>query len=301
MLENFFEIDKAAITRIIVTFIIILGLWVIHKVFIKVFLSKIEDATLKYKWKKFVIYFIFVLGVFIIIPLWFGAINSLSTYLGLVSAGIAISMKDLIVNFIGWIFIVSRKPFAVGDRIQIGDIKGDVIDLRVFQFSLLEIGGWVTGDQSTGRIIHMPNGIVFTQPQANYTMGFEYIWDEIPVLITFESDWVKAKSLLNEILNKNTLHLSPDVEKQLNETSKRYLIHYDKLTPIVYTSVKESGVELTLRFLCNPQQRRNTEELIWEEILIEFAKSDQLNLAYPTRRLYNNQAPQPLPPPDSLK
>ena len=86
-----------------------------------------------------------------------------------------------------------RKPLKVGDRVQIGDVTGDVIDIRIFQFSVIEIGNWVDADQSTGRIIHIPNGTIFIKWQANYTAGFEYIWNEIPVLVTFESDWKTAK------------------------------------------------------------------------------------------------------------
>ena len=102
---------------------------------------------------------------------------------------------------VGWCFILIRQPFKVGDRIQIGKVAGDVIDIRFFNFQLNEIGNWVDADQSTGRIIHIPNGIVFTEPQANYTAGFQYIWNEIPVLVTFESDWKKAKQLLTDIVN----------------------------------------------------------------------------------------------------
>ena len=84
---------------------------------------------------------------------------------------------------------------------------GDVIDIRLFQFSINEIGNWVDADQSTGRIIHIPNGIVFTEPQANYTAGFQYIWNEIPVLVTFESDWKKAKQILTDIVNHHGVYI----------------------------------------------------------------------------------------------
>src|SRR5207247_865051 len=93
-------------------------------------------------------------------------------------------------------FILWRRPFEVGDRVQIGPHAGDVIDLGLFQFTLNEIGAWVNADQSTGRIIHVPNGKVFTDPVANYNKGFRYIWNEVPVVVTFESDWRKAKQIL---------------------------------------------------------------------------------------------------------
>ncbi len=167
-------------------------------------------------------------------------------------------------------------------------IAGDVIDIRLFQFSINEIGNWVDADQSTGRIIHIPNGIVFTEPQANYTAGFKYIWHEIAVLITFESNWKKAKQVLADIVNHHGILLSTEAEKQIKEAAKKFLIFYTKLTPIVYTSVKDSGVMLTMRYMCDPRERRSIEEKIWEDILNKLAECDDIDFAYPTQRFYNN-------------
>ncbi len=182
-----------------------------------------------------------------------------------------------------------RQPFKVGDRIQIGKVAGDVIDIRLFQFSIMEIGNWVDAEQSTGRIIHIPNGVVFTEPQANYTAEFQYIWNEMPVLVTFESDWKKAKQILTDIINHRGVMMSNEAERQLIEAAKKFLIFYSKLTPIVYTSVKDSGIMLTMRYMCNPRERRTTEEKIWEDVLNRFAECDNIDFAYPTQRFYNNR------------
>lgn len=288
MLELMWGIDKTIISKLVISFLIIIALWLTRKILIKLFLDKLDDVSIRYKWKKLILYLKVFLGLILIVPIWFGAFDSLGTYFGLLSAGIAISLKELIVNFVGWIFIVIRKPFKVGDRIQIGENKGDVIDLRIFQFSIMEIGGWVHSEQSTGRIIHLPNGIVFVQPQANYTVGFNYIWLEIPVLITFESNWKKAKKILHEVLDRNVLYLSPDAEKQIKEAAKQYMIHYNNLSPNIYTSVKDSGVDLTLRFICDPRKKREMEETIWEDILNQFSICTDIDFAYPTQRFYNN-------------
>ena len=251
-------------------------------------LSKIEDIKVRYQWQKISLYLSVFLILVFLINIWLNIFGSVATFLGLISAGIAIALKDPLVNMVAWFFILIRQPFKVGDRIQIGDNSGDVIDIRLFQFSLNEIGNWVDADQSTGRIIHIPNGIVFTAPQANYTAGFQYIWSEIPVLVTFESDWKKAKSILTDIVNHHGVMLSIEAEKQIKEAAKRFLIFYNKLTPIVYTSVKDSGVMLTLRYMCDPRERRSIEEKIWEDILDKFAQCDDIDFAYPTQRFYNN-------------
>jgi small-conductance mechanosensitive channel len=219
--------------------------------------------------------------------IWLDDISNLVTYLGLVSAGIVIALSDPITNIAGWVFIFIRRPFSVGERIQIGKYAGDVIDARIFQFTLLEVGNWVDADQSTGRMIHIPNRKVFSDPLANYSKGFQFIWNEIPVLITFESDWRKTKTILNEIISKYDQDFRQDVEQQIQMTAQDYLIYTPKTTPIVYTSVKESGVLLTIRYLCKPHDRRSTTEVIWEEILDAFEGHPDINLAYPTTRFYN--------------
>jgi small-conductance mechanosensitive channel len=229
-----------------------------------------------------------IIGIFLVVRVWFAGIQSLATFLGLITAGLAIALKDLVTSLAGWIFILWRRPFIVGDRIQVGEHRGDVIDVRVFKFSLMEIGNWVDAEQSTGRIIHIPNSLVLTNVLANYSQGFRFIWQEIPVLITFESNWQKAKEILLEIANKYALHLSSEAEKRVKEASKKYMVFYTTLTPTVYTTVKDSGVMLTIRYMIEPRKRRGSEQEIWEAILTEFGKNSDIDFAYPTTRFYNN-------------
>jgi small-conductance mechanosensitive channel len=218
--------------------------------------------------------------------IWIKGFSNFVTYLSFLSAGFAIALKDPILGMTAWLFILWKRPFEVGDRIQIGDFKGDVIDQRLFMFTLMEVGNWVDAEQSTGRVVHVPNGLLFQQPLVNYNKGFEHIWNEIPVLITFESDWKKAKRILSKIAEKHGGGMSEKAEQKLRRAAKRYMIFYNKLTPIVYTSVKESGVMLTIRYLCEPHKRRHTEELIWEDVLTAFGKEKDIDLAYPTQRFF---------------
>jgi small-conductance mechanosensitive channel len=275
-------LEKIALT-IIVLIVLSFGRFLIN-IIIKQ--RAADDIMKSYRWRRTVLYTYTFLLLVLIIPIWTKGITSLATLLGLASAGIAIAMHDTIANIAGWFFIMSRKPFKVGDRIEIGDIGGDVIDIRIFQFSIVEIGNWIDADQSTGRIVHVPNSKVLREPLANYHIGFEYIWNEIPVLITFESDWKKAKKLLEDIALTNVEHLSKGAQEQIHRAAEKYFIFYGKLTPIVYTTVKDSGVLLTIRYLVNPRQRRSTEQQIWEATLDAFNREADIDLAYPTTRFY---------------
>ena len=270
------------------TFFIILLLWLVRTLIFQVIYRRVEDVRIRYRWRKTITYVAFAIGVVLVGNIWVKGFQSLATYLGLLSAGLAIALQDLIVNLAAWAFILWRRPFEVGDRVQLGEYSGDVIDQRIFMFTLMEIGNWVDADQSTGRVIHLPNGKIFREVLANYSKGFQYIWHEVPVLITFESDWKKAKEILMKIVNKHAEHLSNAAQQQLRNAAKRLMIFYTKLTPTVYTTVRDSGVLLTLRFLCEPQRRRGTEEGIWEDILDEFAQCPDIDFAYPTYRYYDN-------------
>ncbi|MEN8193627.1 MAG: mechanosensitive ion channel family protein [Bacteroidota bacterium] len=290
LIEDFLGIHAQLQEQIFESILVILSLWIIRVIVIKFVIERIEDYKDRYFWTKSLRTSTLILGILILSRVWFGIFESIGTFLGLLSAGVAIALKDLLVNISGWFFLVTRKPFTIGDRVQVGDeVTGDVIDIRLFQFSVMEIGNWVDSDQSTGRIVHIPNGLVFTKWQANFTAGFEYIWNEIPVLITFESDWKKAKEILTEVLDKHAVNLSKETQRQIREASKKFMIIYRTLTPIVYTSVKDSGVMLTMRYLCHVKQRRGTEQTIWEAVLERFAEHSNIDFAYPTTRFYNNK------------
>ena len=283
-----FGISPDIQSKILISVITIIVIVILRKLVVKFFINKISDINQRYQWRKISLYIAVFIILLFLLSTWLGFVGSLGTFLGLVSAGIAIALKDPLVNIAAWFFIMIRQPFKVGDRIQIGEIAGDVIDVRIFQFSLIEIGNWVDADQSTGRVIHVPNGSVFTQPQFNYTAGFVHIWHEIPMLVTFESNWKKAKKILTDIINKHAMHISEEAETQIKAAARKYLIFYSKLTPIVYTTIKDSGVLLTMRFLCEPRKRRSTEELILEDVLEEFNKCSDIDFAYPTTRFYDN-------------
>ena len=255
-------------------------LWVVYR--------QIKDVRKRYSWRKIITYILTFLSIFLIGRIWFQGFQSAATFLGIFAAGIAIALQDLLANIAGWLFILWRRPFDVGDRIEISGHAGDVIDKRLFMFTLMEIGKWVDADQSTGRVIHLPNGMVFKSPLANYSQGFSYIWNEIPVLVTFESNWEKATEILMKIANEHAEHLSAEAEKRLMKAAKKFMIFYNKLTPIVWTSVKDSGVLLTIRYLSDPRKRRGNEQAIWEDILRQFGKCADIDFAYPTTRFYHN-------------
>jgi small-conductance mechanosensitive channel len=288
-LQQTLDVGADTANKIAITGITVIALYAINTLVIRLVIPRIEDIYTRYRTRKLAGFITFVIGALIVGRVWFRGFQSLATFLGLVSAGIAIALRDPLSNLAGWLFIVWRRPFEVGDRVQIGSDAGDVIDFRVFQFTLMEIGNWVNADQSTGRVIHIPNGRVFTESLANYSKGFKYIWNEIPVLITFESNWREAQEILLEIGSRHAAAMSEIAERRLREAARRFMIFYRKLTPTVYLTVEDCGVLLTVRYLCQPRDRRGSEQAIWEDILQAFGERDDIDFAYPTTRFFENR------------
>jgi small-conductance mechanosensitive channel len=273
--------------KIVKSLLVVLFFLLVRSVLMRVLLRNVTDVRQRYSWSRGVTSAIAVLILLFLGVIWFAGLERIATFAGILGAGLAVALHDTIANIAGFLFIMIRRPFEVGDRIEIEGVAGDVIDIRVFQFSLLEIGNWVDADQSTGRILQVPNGKVLRAVTASFNKGFDYIWHEIPVLITFESDWKKAKGILEAIVDDDSFVVAEEVERQVRRAASRYLIYSGKVTPIVYTTVRDSGVLLTVRYMTKPKTRRGTEQRLWEQILEQFSENDDIELAYPTVRYYD--------------
>ena len=290
LINHFKEYHQAyhvQIENLLVSVLIVVILLLIRRILISLIAKNVKDPKTVYRSKRIIGYGYAFLLIILLGSVWIKGFGNIGTYLGIASAGIAIALHETISNIAGWFFILWRKPFVIGDRIQIGDTKGDVIDLRLFQFSMVEVGNWVEAEQSTGRIIHIPNSQVMKEITANYHGGFDYIWNEIHVLVTFESNWRKTREILEKIAKEKIESSSRQAEIQLRQTAEKYMIHFSKLTPAVYMSARDSGVLFSIRYMINPREKRGSEQSLWEVILDEFEKHPDIELAYPTTRFYS--------------
>ena len=276
--------------ELLLTLVLVALLWAARALVLALVRRRSPDNIRRlYTWRKGTTYVAVAIGTLGLIRIWVGEVGSLATFLGLLTAGVAIALKDPLVNLAGWAFVLWRRPFTPGDRVTVRSHTGDVIDQRVFQFTLLEVGTKTGAGQSTGRIVHVPNGWVFSDSVVNHTGAFAYIWNEIPVIVTFESNWRAAKQILLDVAAECADDLSEDAERTVRRAARDYFIFYSKLTPTVYTSVVGDGVQLTMRYLVAPRRVRGSEQDVWETILDRFADRDDIDFAYPTTRMFRNQ------------
>lgn len=272
--------------RAVLTGLLVGALFVTRWLVLRTVRARVELGAAQFRTKKWIGYVVTVIGVVGLVRIWFGGTGGLTTYLGILSAGIAIALASVLENLAGWVFLVTRRPFRVGDRIEIEGLAGDVVDIRAFRFSMLEIRNWVDADQSTGRLVHVPNGRVFSKALANFTEGFPYIWDEIAVMVTFESDWRKAERIVAEALTDHAPDTAdPAIVNAIREAGHQYLIRYRHLTPTTYVKADASGVTIAGRYLVGVRSRRSVSDALWRTILEAFAAEPTVDLAYPTTRI----------------
>ena len=212
----------------------------------------------------------------VVILIWKEQIKSLITLISFVSAAVTIALREIIFNFFAGIYINAKKIFEIEDRIEIKGIKGDVITMHSLGFEMLEIADGNEYEQSTGKIVHIPNSAVFSEPTKNFTKAFKYIWDEIKINIELDSDVEETKSYIYNILkNIDILKEIPEkMENQVDDVTVQYRIYYNKLEPIIYTRINESHIELSLRYLVHPKKIRIVQNEIYLKVLEEYNKGN---------------------------
>jgi small-conductance mechanosensitive channel len=272
--------------KIVISVAVVVALVLLRFVLARLIARGVDDAHVVYRARKTLSYVLALIGVLVLTWLWVGALRNLGTFLGLAVGGMAIALADVLRNIAGWVYLLLRRPYRVDDRIEVDGVIGDVVDIRVFRTTLLEIGNWVDADQSTGRIVHVPNGKVFTSHVFNATEGFGYLWHEIPLNITFESDWRRAEQLMQAALEEAGAHTVEDATRRIRHASMKYKIRFTHLTPTVYISVRERGVLLTGRILVDTRRRRAVDQQVWRNLLDAISADPAVEIAYPTTRTY---------------
>ena len=281
-MNQLLEFSSGHVLNLVLSLLFLVIIFTLRYLVLRAMASRVADTEVAYRARKLSFYVAVGLLLFVLGWIWTRQLANVGSFIGLLSAGIAIALSDVLKNVAGWVLIVFRRPFKVGDRIEVGPDAGDVIDIGVFRFTLMEIRNWVDADQTTGRILHIPNATVFLAPLANYNEGFPYIWEEIPGTVTFESDWRHARDMVARAIQRHTL----DPDQVAASSGERYVSLHRNLASAVYVDVIDYGVTVTGRLLVPPRSRRLVTSEIWQDVLHAINTAPDVELAYPTTRFF---------------
>ena len=177
MIEIFNSIWTTDLYRkLILTVLILLGQNILHRLLTFILNQRInEDSAYYYTVRKVTSFVINILAVLLVLGIWIERLGDLTVALGILAAGLAFALSEVIGSFAGWLTIMSGRPFSVGDRIETSNIRGDVVDVGILRTTLMEIGNWLQGDHNTGRIVTVSNAFIFKEPLYNYSAYLHFI------------------------------------------------------------------------------------------------------------------------------
>lgn len=272
--------------RIVVVFTFSILLYISAKKVLNRFYPVLQEQNKWYFTKKIVMNTIYLIIFLIIVFTFSDRVSGVYTTLGLAGAGITFALREVIVSFAGWFAILFGDFFKVGDRVLLGGIKGDVIDLGVLRTTIMEIGGWVDADQYNGRIVRVANSFIFTSPVYNYSAHFHFVWDEIHLPIRFGSDVKLVKIILNRVADEVLGDVSYQAEEAWYDMRKRFRLENATLEHGVFMKFDDNWIEFSLRYVVDIRQRRIVTDMLYTKLLEEIEKyKETIELASQTIEL----------------
>lgn len=253
--------------KIVTIFIGIGIIWIIIKAIQQKFFSKIKDNDNKYKAKKFSSFIGYFLTIVLITIVFSDKLGGLTVALGVAGAGVAFALQEVIASFAGWLAIMLGGFYKSGDRVQLGGIKGDVMDIGVLRTTIMETGQWVDGDLYNGRIVLIANSFIFKEPVFNYSGDFPFLWDEIKIPIQFGSNYEKANEIFLEVGVEVAGNLTEQSNKMWKLLQSQYRLEDAQTEPMISLIANDNWVEYTLRYVVSYKKRRATKTVLFTKIL----------------------------------
>ena len=208
-----------------------------------------------------------------------GEIKAMGITMAFLGSIMAWMLSAPIKNMAGWLFLVISRPFKIGDRIIMGGVTGDIVDINLNFVIMNQVGGTTTGEEKSGRGVYLPTQWLFSNIINNYSMelasdsaGKKYLLDEIVVRVTYDSDWDEAERILKEIADK----LSAEAIAATGEE------------PYIRAEFFPSGVNMRIRYMVAPTDRQRMWSEIIKQVAEELNKSDRVSYALNKSNVFVN-------------
>lgn len=248
--------------------------------------GRIDDKDVRYKIRKALSLAGYAFTLITVATIFSDQLTNLAVIIGALSVGIGFALRELIQCLIGWGAVSFGGLYKTGDRIQMGGIMGDVIDIGPLVTTVIECGAWVKSDLYNGRVVYLSNSLVLREHLFNYTMNFPFLWDEIVIPVRTDSDHRLARSIIDAV-GKTVQAEIVEAEKDSWSSFVRHNpADEEKLESVVTMSFDSNWIEFTLRYVVYPQIRRSTKDKLFSGILAGFeATQGKVKIASSTLQL----------------
>jgi small-conductance mechanosensitive channel len=278
-----FKFPNAYLEKGVYTFLALTIVYFFFEVLFEELVTKrIKEPKTRYSLRKVTSILSLATFTLAFVSIWIVEAQNILIAFGLVGAGVAIAVQDVFKNFVGGIMIFISGIYRVGDRVEINQKFGDVIDIGLLYTTLMETREWVAGDQVTGRLTVVPNGAVLAGTIQNYTRDFDFIWDEISIPITYDSDWNDANTKILDIVRKETKQITENAEKTIVEIEGKYYFTKRSLEPAIFLALTDNWITFDIRYVTEVRHRRALHDKLSRMILAEIEKSEKIKIASAT-------------------
>lgn len=245
--------------------------------------QRIHDNDRRYQVRKLITLSGYLAALVFILVVFSHKLSTFTVAFGVAGAGVAFALQEVIASVAGWVAVSFGSFYRVGDRVELGGIKGDVIDIGILRTTIMQIGEWVNGDQYNGRIVRVANSFVFKEPVFNYSGEFPFLWDEIMVPIKYGSDYPQARQIIERVAEEIVGDYVQAADAAWKPITQRYLIEAASVSPVVTMVANQNWVEYTLRYVVDYKRRRTTKDRLFTRILEEIDKTkDRVGIAAST-------------------
>jgi small-conductance mechanosensitive channel len=248
---------------------------VLEQIIVRMF----HEAKTRYSLRRAASIIYFLTFIAIAITIWVDNLQALLVSYGIMAAGAAFALQDIFKNFAGGLLIFITGTYHVGDRIEINSKIGDVIDIGILYTTLLETNEWVRGDQATGRLSTIPNSLVFSGIVNNYTKDHPYIWDEISIPISYDSDWKEALKIIEKVINVETRENSRKSEASISKLTDKYYLPYKATESTVFIMLTDNWITFNIRYITEVRQRRILRNVLNQKLLTELENVENIKIA----------------------
>ena len=255
----------------------VVGILLIHGTFRlleKALPRRFGQADLRYRVRKLIAFSGYAAILLFLSILFEDRLGRLSFAIGVAGAGVAVALQDVLASIAGAFSIGFSKLYAIGDRIQIGDIRGDVIDIGLLRTTLLETGNWVSKDMYNGRVVRIPNSTVLKGTVFNYSQGFRFVWDEIKAVFTTTSDCQLAREMLLRVAKESIGEYLVEAEASWRAISENFRSENPPLEPTVALVVNGASLEFCVDYVVDYTKRTAMKDRLFTKIVQEVANSN---------------------------
>ncbi|HKI95478.1 MAG TPA: mechanosensitive ion channel family protein [Gemmatimonadales bacterium] len=274
------------VARIVTTLVGLVAIIVLVRFLRRSLARHIKDNEARYRARKFIAFLGYVAAFVFLTVVFRDQLGDFTVALGVAGAGIAFALQEVIVSVAGWVAVALGNFYKVGDRVELGGIKGDVIDIGVLRTTVMECGSWVNGDLYNGRIVRIANSFVFKSPVFNYSGDFPFLWDEITIPVRYGSDHRLARALIERAVLGEVGEYTRAAADEWRRMVQKYRIEDARVEPMITLVANDNWMEFTARYVVDYTRRRITKDHIFTKILDEIRGANgEIQLASATFEL----------------